>query len=142
MGSWAGVAAAIILCLVPAVAASPAALTTHIATVPPSVDPTTGQVGTRGGYAVTVVVADTAGTLTLTNLDLTAHDLVADELGPTDNPWCPRFVGHHDCPLFASPIAGLGDQVDVEGLAQLEPGTTHEFFCSIHHWMTGTIVAI
>lgn len=131
-----------LLCLAPLALASPAALDAHVVTVTPTVDPTTGTVGTRGGYASVVVVADVAGTLTLTNADLTAHDVVSKALGPDDNPWCGRYVGHHVCPLFASPLVGVGEQAQVEGIDQLKPGTTYEFFCSIHHWMRGTLVAI
>lgn len=130
------------LTVAPFALASPAALESHVVTIPPTVDPVGGQFGTRGGYAGGVVVADIAGTLTLTNLDITAHDMISDALGPADNPWCSRYIGHHFCPLFASPLVGLGGQTTVEGLDQLTPGTTYSFFCSVHHWMTGTLVAI
>ncbi|HET6403846.1 MAG TPA: hypothetical protein VFH78_04310 [Candidatus Thermoplasmatota archaeon] len=139
--AWARLVLASLL-LVPVVAASPAALDTRVVALPPSVDPSTGGVGMRGGYAPVVVVADVSGTLTFTNLDIAAHDIIAKQLGPTDNPWCSRYVGHHFCPLFASPLIGLGKEAVVEGTDQLQPGRTYDFFCSIHHWMTGTIVAI
>ena len=144
MGKAGGsVALVLVLLAIPmTVLASPAAFDSIITTVPPSLDPTTGAIGTRGGYASAVIVADVAGTLTLVNADITAHDLISDELGPADNPWCSRYVGHHFCPLFASPIVGLGGQAVVQGTDQLESGKTYSFFCSIHHWMTGTLVAV
>lgn len=136
------VVALLVVLVVPLGVASPAALDTHALVVPPSVDPATGAVGARGGYAGSVVVADVAGTLTLTNADLIAHDLVAREPGPEDNPWCVRFAGFDPCPLFASPIVGMAGQATVEGTDQLVPGTTYPFVCSIHHWMQGTLIAI
>lgn len=137
----ASVAIVLLIALVPLSLASPAALDATVVAVPPSVDPN-GSVGTRGGYLNNVFVVDVDGTLTFVNADITAHDIVSEELGPTDNPWCARYVGHHFCPLFASPLVGLGGQTTVEGTDQLEPGRTYHFFCSVHHWMTGTLVAI
>lgn len=139
---WASAAAIALLTFAPVALASAAALDTYVVTVPPSADPTTGAVGTRGGYLVAAVVADVDGTVTLVNADLSAHDVVSDALGPTDNPWCPRYVGHRFCPLFASPLVGLGGEAVVEGTDQLVPGTTYGFFCSVHSWMTGTLVAV
>ena len=132
----------LVLAAAPIVVASPAALDTQVVVVPPSVDPLTGEVGTRGGYATVVAVADTAGTLTIVNADITAHDIISVALGPTDNPWCPRYEGHHPCPLFASPLVGLGKQALVEGIDLLVPGTTYGLYCSVHHWLSGTVVAI
>lgn len=141
--AWASAAIVILVSLVPlGVLASPAALDSHIVAVPPSADAATGTVGTRGGYLGGVTVVDIAGTLTFTNADISAHDVVSDALGPTDNPWCSRYVAHHFCPLFASRLTGLGGQVVVEGTDQLVPGTTYTYFCSVHHWMSGTLVAI
>lgn len=135
--------AAFAMLILPMVHASPAAIDTTILTIPPSVDPTTGAIGTRGGYAPIAVVADVAGTLTITNADLTAHDIVSVAPGPADNAWCARFVvGHGYCPLFASPLVGLGRSAVVQGTEQLVPGATYPFFCSVHHWMEGTLVAI
>lgn len=137
--AWASAGALALLCALALVAqASPAALDTYVVAIPPSVDP----IGTRGGYATLVVVADTAGTLTLVNADITAHDVVADDPGPGTNAWCTRFAGHGYCPLFASRIVGIAGETPVEGTQALEPGSTYGFHCSIHHWMQGTLVAI
>lgn len=93
------------------------------------------------------LVVDIAGSLTLTNGDLAGHDVVSIENGPESNPWCGRFTWR-DCPLFASPIVGLGNQASVEGLDGLEAtdplGETkiYDYYCSIHPWMTGTITTI
>lgn len=93
------------------------------------------------------VVVDVAGTLTFTNTDLVGHDVVAFDTGPDTNPWCGRYIG--DCPLFASPIVGLGGRTVVEGTDQLPASdplsattNTYAFFCSVHPWMTGTLTTI
>jgi len=118
--------------LAPAAFASPLGLDTHAAAAP-----------TADGYDYVLdqVVADVAGTLTFTNLDLRAHDVVSDADGPPDNPWCGRFL-NRACPLFASPLVGLGGQATVEGTDQLAPLESYAFYCSIHPWMTGTLTAV
>jgi len=141
-GVWASLATAIVVMTVlPVGHASPAALDSQIVTVPPSIDAAHASVGTRGGYLVGVVVADVEGTLTLANADITAHDVVADADGPAGKPWCARFRDR-PCPLFASPLVGLGGQAAVAGTDELVPLATYTFSCSIHSWMTGTLVAI
>lgn len=143
MGRASARAALLLLVLAPQlVLASPAALDAYILGVPPSIDPLTGKVGTRGGYAPSVVVADVAGTLTFTNLDIAGHDVVSAAEGTGSEPWCARFVGHHPCPLFASALVGFGESSVVEGIDRLEPGTTYGFSCSVHDYMTGTLVAV
>lgn len=139
--AWASVAGIVlVLTVLPLTTlASPAAIDTQIVAIPPSVDP----VGTRGGYATLVAVADVDGTLTFVNADISAHDVIAEEPGPTDNAWCARYIGGHGyCPIFASRLVGVGGQAVIEGTDQLEAGTTYAFYCSVHHWMQGTIVAI
>lgn len=117
--------------LVPTVLASPAALDSYIVSAP----------GAGGGaYHGETFVTDVAGTLTLVNADLRAHDVVSVAYGPDDNAWCPRYPAGQ-CPLFASPLLGLAEQGAVEGTEQLTPLTTYSFYCSIHPWMTGTLTA-
>lgn len=117
---------------VPAVTASPAALDTHAITY---------QGEGSGEYLVTQLVVDNAGSLTLTNADLRSHDLVAVDDGPDDKAWCVRYA-NRGCPLFASPLVGLGGQAQVQGIEGLESLGSYEFYCSIHPWMTGTITVI
>lgn len=123
---------ALFVLLVPAAFASPAGLDTHAVTA-----------DKPGGfdYLVEAVVVDVAGTLTLVNADLRAHDIVAVDDGPADNPWCGRYA-YRECPLFASRLLGLGQQGPVEGTEQLTPLESYEFYCSVHPWMTGTLTAI
>jgi plastocyanin len=98
-------------------------------------------------YVPADLVVDVSGTLTLTNTDLAGHDIVSVADGPESNPWCERFPAR-TCPLFASPMLGLGEQGQVEGIDALprsDPlGTvyTYEYYCSVHPWMTGTITTI
>lgn len=112
--------------------ASPAGLDTHVVS---------SEKPGGFGYLVTEIVADVAGTLTLVNVDLRAHDVVAFAAGPGDNPWCGRYAPSA-CPIFASPLIGLGQQAAVEGTEQLTPLERYTFYCSIHPWMTGTLTAI
>ncbi len=118
--------------LVPAAFGSPVGADSHVVT---SEKP--------GGYnyLIDTVVADVSGTLTLTNLDLRSHDVVSYASGPSTNAWCERYQARA-CPLFASPLIGLGGQGVVEGIDQLTPLESYKFYCSIHPWMTGTLVAV
>lgn len=122
------VPALLVALLAPASLATPLALETHAVT-------------SANSYVTREVVVDVAGTLTLLNVDLPAHDIVAVASGPADNPWCGRFAGRA-CPLFASPLVGLGEQAVVEGTDQLAPLASYDFYCSVHPWMTGTLTAL
>lgn len=117
---------------VPAAFATPLAAPTFV---------TTTQGGGSGDYTGDTFVVDVAGTLTLVNADLRAHDVVSVANGPDSNPWCGRYATG-DCPLFASRLAPLGGQAVVEGTEQLTPLESYEFYCSLHPWMTGTLIAI
>lgn len=95
------------------------------------------------GYATPVVAIRLGDPLTLVNADLMRHDLVAFEVyGPDTNPWCDV----HDqglCPLFWSPLIGLGEATPVLGLDQLEPGTLYPYYCTLHRSaMQGTLVVL
>lgn len=114
--------------VMPAVTATPLGLETYAVSV-------------NNGYVTKDVVVDVAGTLTLVNLDLPTHDIVAKAHGPDDNPWCQRFFAGA-CPLFASALIGLGQEGVVEGTDQLTPLESYEFYCSAHPWMTGTLTAL
>lgn len=94
------------------------------------------------GYASPVLAVDPTGTLTLLNVDISLHDIVAEQdMGSDDRPWCDAFEPG-SCPLFWSPLVGLGERSEVQGLELLEPGRTYPFVCSIHPVMRGTLVAL
>ena len=44
-------------------------------------------------------------------------------------------------PLFSSPVAGIGEAVEVRGVETLAPGT-YEFYCTYHTTMRGTLVVL
>lgn len=120
--------AALALLLFPYSTASPLGLATHM---------TAGD----SEYTVEDAVVDVSGTLTFTNLGLRSHDVVAVADGPSDNPWCGRYV-MRGCPLFASPVVDFGGQAAVEGTAALQPLSSYAFYCTLHPWMVGTLTAI
>ncbi|MGH2956393.1 MAG: PQQ-binding-like beta-propeller repeat protein, partial [Solirubrobacterales bacterium] len=96
----------------------------------PAADPTilAGPGAQSYGYLTPVMVAEAGGRLSLSNSDLSLHDVVARDLGPDGQP------------LFRSRLAALGETVPVEGLDRVQPDTTYPFYCSIHPGMTGQLV--
>lgn len=102
----------------------------------------TGPQAAVVGYTAPVVAVPVGGSLTHVNADLPRHDVIAvNAYGPDDQPWCNRF-SQGQCPLFWSPLIGIGGTSQVLGLENLEPLTTYEFTCSIHAGMVGTLVAL
>jgi plastocyanin len=87
------------------------------------------------------------GTLTLLNLDIRRHDVVAYQVfGSDDQPWCVNFFPGQ-CPLFWSEEAdGVGgggsNTVEVQGLELLEPGHSYPYYCSTHESMHGTLTVL
>lgn len=126
-------------------AATPLALGTVILASVPTAS-SGGGAGTAGGYVLDRAVVDVDGTLTFTNADIRAHDVVSRANGPPTNPWCARHTDRA-CPLFASPLIG-GDPLAgpasaaVEGTAQLTPLASYPFYCTIHPGMEGTLTTI
>lgn len=92
-------------------------------------------------YTTRATVAQKGGRLTFVNGDLQPHDVVAyGHTGPGDQPWCAKFP-KGKCPLFWSELIGAGQTTPVQGLENLEPGSTYTFYCTIHPSMRGTLVA-
>lgn len=95
------------------------------------------------GYLTPAAVAAGAP-VTFTNADIVRHDVVQDPgvdgvAGPDDQPWCNRFPAG-ECPVFWTPLIGLGESADVEGLENAEPGRLYSFYCTLHPGMKGKLV--
>jgi hypothetical protein len=79
--------------------------------------------------------------LTYLNGDpLFLHNVEATSIfGPDSNYWCSLYeLGR--CPLFWSPLIGVGQTTTVEGIGQTVVGRTYSFKCAPHPWMTGLLV--
>lgn len=123
-----------------------------------------------GTYTTPVAAAQVGGELTFVNGDIALHDVVArDDFAPAQCPtepgicgedvpeWClppkpdepwttsllnPLPFAAGKCPLFATPLIGTAVTAPVEGLWFLEAGRTYRFYCTLHPWMLGTLVAL
>lgn len=100
-----------------------------------------GPGGNALGYATPAAAVPVGGSLTFVNGDLFRHNVVSIEVGETDAPWCVLYAAGA-CPLFWSPLVGLGGETEVLGLENLEVGSTYSFYCTLHKNMVGTLVAL
>ena len=96
------------------------------------------------GYATPVVVASKRGKVTYTNLDIVRHDVVQDPRadgmrGPGTKPWCRKFRKGR-CPVFWTPLIGLGDDTTLRGMENVRPGKIYSFYCTLHPGMKGRLV--
>lgn len=98
------------------------------------------------GYATRVIVASkSTGRLQYTNLDVVRHDVVQNPrtdgvAGPGTDRWCNRFRG--PCPVFWTPLLGLGETTEVLGLKNTKAGRTYSFYCTLHPGMQGTLAVV
>ena len=125
----------------------------HSAPADPTPAVVTGSGSVYYGFLPPVVVVETGATLTYANFDTAEHDFVQDVEsdgfgGPKKAPWCRKKKAeardrHHDpgCPVFFTPLLGTGEIAEVKGLQNLKPGATYTFVCTVHHNMTGTLIA-
>lgn len=142
-------AASIAACLGIAIAAAPASPTPAPA-VTPAVITAPGSI--YFGFLPPVLVVEKGGTLTYSNFDAAEHDFVQDVEsdgfgGPAKAPWCKKGAaeeeeGHHNhgCPIFWTPLLGMGESATVKGLKKVKSGATYSFFCTKHHNMQGTLI--
>jgi polyvinyl alcohol dehydrogenase (cytochrome) len=79
------------------------------------------------GYATPTMIAQKGGPLSFVNLDAVQHDVVSEDRGPDGRP------------LFRTPLIGLGETAEVEGMDRVEAGRQYGFFCSLHPGMQGTL---
>ena len=98
------------------------------------------------GYLTRVMVASkSTGKVLYTNLDVVRHDVVQDPrtdgvAGSGKDPWCKRFKGK--CPVFWTPLLGLGETTELQGLKNTQAGRTYTFYCSLHPGMRGTLAVV
>ncbi|MGH2830268.1 MAG: hypothetical protein ACRDJM_07270 [Actinomycetota bacterium] len=103
----------------------------------------TGPGGQFVGYTIPVFALPAGSTMTLVNVDIPQHDVIATTFGPDSNTWCAEQefeIGR--CPVFWSPLIGLGAQAPVYGVEALPAGGIYAFYCSIHSAMDGTLVVL
>jgi plastocyanin len=77
-------------------------------------------------YSSDVITIDQGEALIFRNMDLNRHDLVSKT----------QAGGR---PLFSTPLLGTGGEAIVQGVQQLRGGS-YPFFCTVHTYMTGTLV--
>lgn len=92
-------------------------------------------------YATPLVALPPGSNLTFHNADVMRHDVVSEAYGPDTQPWCGSFR-EGQCPLFWTPLIGLGKQAAVLGLENLAPGTVYWYYCTTHPPMVGAIAAV
>ena len=100
---------------------------------------TTHPGSTAGGYTSPVFVSPRGTSLTYANFDVDVHDIRSDDRRDSGSaPFCALFP-QGACPLFYSEAIGLGEVTRVHGTELLDQGT-YGFYCSLHTWMTGTLL--
>ena len=99
------------------------------------------------GYLTPAMVASKAsGRVIYTNLDVVRHDVIQDVrtdgvAGKGKDPWCKRFA-KGKCPVFWTPLLGLGESAEVQGLKNTAAGKTYTFYCSLHPGMRGSLAVV
>ena len=118
--------------------------TTATATAAGEPQAVSGPAAKYYGYLTTAVVVSKGGQLTYTNLDIERHNVVQDVNadgihGSSKRPWCKQF-DRGRCPVFYSPLIGLGQSEPVSGLQYVKPGELYTFYCTLHPGMKGKLV--
>jgi polyvinyl alcohol dehydrogenase (cytochrome) len=94
------------------------------------------------GYTTRVAPYRMGAEMTFVNGDAAPHDVVAyNTYGKDDQPWCEAYPAGR-CPLFWTPLIGLGESTPIKGLDRLEAGKSYPFFCTIHPSMRGEITVL
>jgi len=99
------------------------------------------------GYLTrTMVASKRLGKVLYSNFDVVRHDVVQDPRtdgvgGSGKDPWCKRFA-KGKCPAFWTPLLGLGETTELQGLKNLKAGRSYTFYCSLHPGMRGTLAVV
>jgi polyvinyl alcohol dehydrogenase (cytochrome) len=99
------------------------------------------------GYLTPAMVASKQlGRVLYTNLDIVRHDVIQDPrtdgvAGKGKDPWCKRFKPGR-CPVFWTPLLGLGESAELQGLKNAQAGRTYTFYCSLHPGMRGSLAVV
>ena len=98
------------------------------------------------GYATRAMVASkSTGKLLYSNFDVVRHDVVQDPrtdgvAGPGGEPWCNQFKSQ--CPIFWTPLLGLGETTEVLGIRNTTTGRAYSFYCTLHPGMRGSLAVV
>ena len=99
------------------------------------------------GYLTPAMVFSKAlGKVVFTNLDAVRHDVVQDvrkdgAASSGKDPWCKQFATGK-CPVFWTPLLGLGESAELQGLTNTTTGKTYSFYCSLHPGMRGSLAVV
>ena len=110
-------------------------------------------------YATPIAVVQPGDELTFLNLEPFPHTVRSFEMGPDNTVWCnppksnrpahpktnPRRFPVGKCPLLWTPPISMTNgvlQSKVYGTANLESGTTVDFYCTVFPNMEGTLIVI
>lgn len=93
------------------------------------------------GYATPAAVTQVGGPLQFVNGDIMQHNVVSVALGPGTQPWCARFQVDR-CPLFWSPLVNLAGSTPVQGLENVAPLVTYDYYCETHPAMEGKLLVL
>jgi plastocyanin len=104
----------------------------------------TGPTAKYYGYLTPVIVIQKGEGITYTNLDVERHNVTQDVNtdgvhGSSKRKWCTLFPAGK-CPVFYSPLIGLGQSVSVRGLQYVKPGQVYTFYCTLHPGMKGHLI--
>jgi len=108
-------------------------------------------------YAPPVIVVVAGHPATYLNADIDPHDIVATSEAAGQGelpkgarpagsaPWCADYDGPLRgmlCPLFWTPVLQTGGAHEILGVSDAVPGETYGFYCTLHPYMTGTLVVV
>ena len=117
---------------------------TATASSPSDAQVVSGATAKYYGYLTPVVVIQKGDGITYTNIDIERHNVTQDVNtdgvhGSSKRKWCKLFPAGK-CPVFYSPLIGLGQSESVQGLQYVKPGQIYTFYCTLHPGMKGHLI--